>query len=99
MNETLKELYKTLDSLKKIADKCIKEHSQIDKEQEALLHDIESTNFNASSGYMFAKRLKEIRQKRRDVKNNYAIIQSAISNQTQCIVNVQNKEKCFSKIK
>ncbi|MEY8356817.1 hypothetical protein AALB39_26185 [Lachnospiraceae bacterium 54-53] len=43
--------------------------------QQDLLHKIESSSFNAAQGYKLAKELKELREKRREVKNDFAIIE------------------------
>lgn len=50
-------------------DRLIKEQSRLDLTQEDLLHLIENDNFNAAEGYFYAKRLKDVRMERRDVKN------------------------------
>ena len=39
---------------------------------------IENENFNASQGYKYAKMLKEIRQNRRTVKNEYELTKSLV---------------------
>ncbi|MCK9310339.1 MAG: hypothetical protein M0P99_08710 [Candidatus Cloacimonetes bacterium] len=43
--------------------------SQIDIEEQKVLHKIEESNFNAYQGYLFAKELKEVRAERRRIKN------------------------------
>lgn len=51
------------------------EIGKCDLKQQDLLHEIENCNFNASQGYRLAKELKEIREKRREVKNDFTIIE------------------------
>lgn len=45
------------------------ELSMRDMETQDILHEIEFGKFNASQGYAFAKKLKQIRQERRKVKD------------------------------
>jgi len=52
-------------SFKELSDKL----SNIDMEEQKLLHEIENTNFNAYIGFLLAKQLKEIRMIRRNIKN------------------------------
>lgn len=51
------------------------EIGKCDLKQQDLLHKIESSNFNAAQGYQLAKELKELREKRREVKNDFTIIE------------------------
>ena len=51
------------------------EIGKCDLKQQDLLHKIESSSFNAAQGYKLAKELKELREKRREVKNDFAIIE------------------------
>lgn len=50
--------------------------SDIDKVEQQVLHEIEFKSFNAVEGYFYAKRLKEIRQKRREIKDTIQPFQS-----------------------
>lgn len=54
---------------------CSKLISSLDREAQDILHLIETENFNASRGYLLARNLKKIRIKRREVKNNQALLQ------------------------
>lgn len=49
-------------------------HSKIDREISDILHYIEFYSFNACQGYKLAKELKELRLKRRDIKNQLEAI-------------------------
>ena len=42
---------------------------QADRETQDILHEMELTSFNASEGYALAKKLQEVRQRRRRLKN------------------------------
>ena len=47
---------------------------QADLETSDILHEIELINFAASDGYCLAKRLKRVRQRRRQVKNEKELL-------------------------
>lgn len=49
-----------------------KELSKVDLELEDFLHFVERDNFNACQGYKYAKRIQELRQIRRDIKDELA---------------------------
>lgn len=53
----------------KAHDELSAELSRLDTTQSDILHLIENTNFSASEGYIYAKMLKEVREKRRNIKN------------------------------
>ena len=57
-----------------------KQLSRLDLETQDVLHFIENENFNASQGFNLAKQLKEIRIKRRAVKQNLELLQVLLSN-------------------
>jgi hypothetical protein len=57
-------------------------HSKVDQEISDILHYIEFFSFNACEGYKLAKRLKELRLRRRDIKNQLEAIE--IVNQHTC---------------
>jgi hypothetical protein len=48
--------------------------SQANKELEDMLHEIELTEFNACQGYFMARKVKEIRQRRRELKNDQELL-------------------------
>ena len=54
---------------KKDKHRCLGLLSIVDKEIVAAKKDIEVGNFNACQGYKMAKRIKELRIKRREIKN------------------------------
>jgi site-specific DNA-cytosine methylase len=56
-----------------------KKLSLLDKEMQDVLHNIENEVFDAAKGYYFAKQLKDIRNRRRTVKNNHELLQILIS--------------------
>jgi hypothetical protein len=53
--------------------------SLLDKEMQDVLHSIENEVFDAAKGYYFAKHLKDIRNRRRIVKNNHELLQILLS--------------------
>ena len=57
-----------------------KQLSRFDLETQDILHHIEHANFNAVQGYLLAKQLKDIRIKRRAVKQHQEMLQVLISN-------------------
>lgn len=68
-SDQLLNIYNSIeDSFKELSDKL----SYIDIEQQKVLHELESNNFNAYKGYLLAKQLKEIRIERRKIKNELA---------------------------
>lgn len=48
------------------------ELSKVDLELEDFLHYVEFENFNACQGYKYAKKIQELRQTRRDIKDELA---------------------------
>lgn len=65
-SDQLLNIYNSIeDSFKDLSDKL----SNIDIEEQKILHEIENTNFNACIGFLLAKQLKEIRMRRRNIKN------------------------------
>ena len=50
------------------------EESNIDKQISDILHYIEFYNFSASDGYKLCKALKELRLRRKDIKNELDLI-------------------------
>ena len=75
--------------------------SNVDKEISDILHYIEFYSFNACDGYKLAKELKNLRLKRRDIKNQLEVI-NIISNHTcnmladgktnKALCNIENKQ-------
>lgn len=67
--------------------------SMIDLETQNLLHRIELTKFNASLGYQLALALKNLRVKRRAVKQKMELLQVFVSN-----IDDKNFEKVKEKL-
>lgn len=94
---TLSDQFKTMQGNKSWLTEM---ESKIDKEISDILHYIEFYSFNACEGYKLAKELKELRLKRRDIKNQLEAI-SIISNHTcnmlaegrtnKALCNIENK--------
>ena len=69
-----------------------KQLSLLDLETQDVLHFIENETFNAAQGFNFAKQLKEIRIKRRAVKQDFELLQIFLSNiDTQNFTRVSKK--------
>lgn len=73
-----------------------------DKEVQDLLHDMELTNFNACEGYIMAKKMQEVRRRRRVLKDDietFKILKentSHIPKQIKTIVSkIKQKESDF----
>lgn len=62
---------KVYDEISKDFSILCDEQSKTDLMIQDILHTIENTNFNASEGYKYAKQLKDIRNGRRDIKNEH----------------------------
>lgn len=73
--------------------------SQIDTLEQTILHELEFSNFNVVQGYTYAKKLKEVREKRRIIKNEYESVQALYSfanknlNDVKIISNRLNKKR------
>jgi len=65
------ELLTTID---KTYDALFEEVGKIDKETQDLLHDLEFGTFCGRDGYKKAKRIKEIRMRRRALKNTMELV-------------------------
>ena len=57
-----------------------KQLSRLDLEAQDILHRLEYSSFNVVQGYTLAKQLREIRVKRRTVKQHQEMLQILISN-------------------
>lgn len=78
----LESIIKTIEQLEEIYQQLNlhyeyvkKQMSNIDLQMEDMLHYIEQNNFSASEGYLLAKNLKTIRQNRRQIKNEFELLQ------------------------
>jgi hypothetical protein len=67
---------KMLESLTEEWEQLVDGVSQTDLETQDLLHEIELTKFNAVEGYMLTSKLKEIRLRRREIKNDLEVYSS-----------------------
>lgn len=80
--------------------------SRTDKEISKIYHDLETTNFNASQGYFFAKRLQTLLRRRRFIKTEidklkstnkeFQQIKELIHQSEQKIVSKQNRYEVYS---
>lgn len=65
----LTEIEKLMLNIKRDMAALDKKQSEYDKQISKIYHKIELEKFNACDGYLYAKRLKDVLQKRRLVKN------------------------------
>ena len=61
-------------------NRLLLEIGKCDLKQQDILHKIENSNFNASQGYNLAKELKEVRELRRQYKNEMAVVEEIKNN-------------------
>lgn len=73
--KTIKAFAEILNDIDNVWSELHEKLKQYELESNDLLHEIELTNFNACEGYILAKKLKEVRQRRREVKNKQEILQ------------------------
>lgn len=74
MKEEIKELSNDFSLLKGNKEWLTDEESKIDKQISDILHYIEFYTFSASDGYKLCKALKELRLRRREIKNELELI-------------------------
>lgn len=74
LKKSINDLSEKLTTLKGNKEWLLDEESNIDKQISDILHYIEFYNFSASDGYKLCKALKELRLRRRDVKNKIELI-------------------------
>jgi len=56
------------------------EIGKCDLKQQDILHKMENINFNAAQGYNLAKEMKEVRERRREFKNEFAVVEEIRNN-------------------
>lgn len=61
-------------------NRLLLEIGKCDLKQQDILHKIENSNFNAAQGYNLAKELKEVREIRRQYKNEMAVVEEIKNN-------------------
>ena len=74
LRESINGLSEKFTTLKGNKEWLLDEESNIDKQISDILHYIEFYNFSASDGYKLCKALKELRLRRRDIKNKIELI-------------------------
>ena len=74
LRESINSLSEKFTALKGNKEWLLNEESNIDKQISDILHYIEFYNFSASDGYKLCKVLKELRLRRRDIKNELELI-------------------------
>jgi ribonuclease BN (tRNA processing enzyme) len=73
-SQTVSDYLDLLNSIEKNWDTTKEEIIQTEKEQQDLLHEIELTKFDIQKGYGLAKKLQDVRQRRRQLKNRMEIL-------------------------
>lgn len=89
----IEEVINAIDILNKFEDRksiLISNLSDLDLEEQDLLHYIETEKFNAVEGYKLSKKIKEIRLERRKVKNELALINIFQQNSNK-LINLENR--------
>lgn len=71
--ETISSLLRTLNGNKQHLNRML---SNVDQERQDVLHFLENYRFSASEGYMKAKQIKEISNRRREIKNELRMIEN-----------------------
>lgn len=74
LKSTINNLSSKLSTLQGNKEWLLEEESNLDKQISDILHFIEFNSFSASEGYKLCKALKELRLKRREVKNELELI-------------------------
>jgi hypothetical protein len=89
----IEEVINAIDILNKFEDRkniLISNLSDLDLEEQDLLHYIETEKFNAVEGYKLSKKIKEIRLERRKVKNELSLVNLFQQNANK-LINVDNR--------
>jgi hypothetical protein len=101
LKETINDLSSKLSTLQGNKEWLLEEESNIDKQISDVLHFLEFNSFSACEGYKLCKALKELRLKRREVKNELEIINIlnthncnhiANGNTNKAISGIENKQ-------
>ena len=74
LKETINNLSSKLSTLQGNKEWLLEEESNLDKQISDILHFLEFNTFSACEGYKLCKALKELRLKRREVKNELELI-------------------------
>lgn len=80
VKEIFNALSATMNDIPTLKDYYVKQLSYYDLAQEDILHKIEFGNVTGIMAVRLCKQLKEIRQKRREIKDNIAFLQTIITN-------------------
>lgn len=72
-------------------DQLVQELSTCDLKEQDILHYIELEKFNCVDGYKLAKKLKEIRQERRKIKDKLDLI-NIFQNHSNKLINSSNRK-------
>ena len=83
VEDLLKYMHEFFTSIDKEIDNIVQELSNVDLEQQDILHYIENNNLNASGYAKVGKLLKEVRIKRRNIKNDLDKLNSIRDNLTR----------------
>ena len=89
----IEEVINAIEALNKFEDKkstLTNNLSDLDLEEQDLLHYIETEKFNAAEGYKLSKKIKAIRLERRKVKNDLALVNLFQQNANK-LINVDNR--------
>lgn len=83
VEDLLKYMHEFFTTIDKEIEDIAKEMKEVDLEQQDILHYIENNNLNAGGYAKVGKLLKEVRLKRREIKNDYDKLSSIRDNLTR----------------
>lgn len=91
-NDVMKNIIDQLDGYNEQAAVSIEEKIKtVDLKIIDVLHFVELSDFSASQGYKFAKKLKDLRIERRELKDRYAIVKAISEAKVKFIKDVEEK--------
>lgn len=79
-NSYMEQIINIMGRVKAEFDSCSAELGRLDREAQVVLHTIELERFNVVRGYQMAKQLKDIRCRRREIKNQATLLHIILGN-------------------
>ena len=92
LKKSINDLSEKLTTLKGNKEWLLDEESNIDKQISDILHYIEFYNFSASDGYKLCKALKDLRLRRRKIKNELELINIVNTQSLNNVASGQNNK-------
>lgn len=75
--DILKDAFESFEQIKKQIYALVERQKETDRAISELMHELETSKFDACQGYWFADRLRVLRQERRVIKNELHILNNA----------------------